>query len=266
MARLKRILRHPAAAVVLLVMLGVSVWLRPSGMNQGLSELLNAGQKPQLKRTTPDLRPRHGWYFHARVAYLLRESGGFRVIDENAHSWDELSKLAVDRPGDVIQCELVYRRGLEGLFAPTKRVSVVYLELTGWSYSKSFSHQELAEARRVFVETARAEGWISDVELADSAWAVAGERPVGHIETLWSGYLQNVATAAALVLAPYAVNFGLVPCLWGLPATLRARRRHTRLSRGLCPRCRYPLHGLAGNKCPECGEQWGSAEEQAARA
>ncbi len=60
------------------------------------------------------------------------------------------------------------------------------------------------------------------------------------------GYVHNAG--ALLVLAALAWSLGWVPRL--AAARIRERRR----AAGLCPFCRYDMHGLATAMCPECGK------------
>lgn len=56
---------------------------------------------------------------------------------------------------------------------------------------------------------------------------------------LWSGFLQDTAV----------FGFGWM-ALIGCGRLVRRRRR---AAKGVCPKCRYDLRGLAGGVCPECG-------------
>jgi hypothetical protein len=63
------------------------------------------------------------------------------------------------------------------------------------------------------------------------------------LRPIWRGLMVNTLFYAAL----WAMVVGLV---WWRPM----RRRHRR-SRGLCGRCGYDMRGIAGGRCPECGDQ-----------
>ena len=67
------------------------------------------------------------------------------------------------------------------------------------------------------------------------------------LNPIWPGFIGNTLVYSMLVVLL-------------LPSTRRVVRRHTRLSRGHCPECDYPIASLARpdivmTRCPECGHQ-----------
>lgn len=271
---LLRWLRRPWAAVVLLALLGLSVWVRPGWMNKGWSQAWRSASReptanPRDARKTILRAVDNPGYFDSHVSYLVRPSDetrarladghppdDFRLIDVEAESWDEMSKIVVDRPADVIECSLDYGQGLEGLFGATRRVTYGNVRMQLWTATNTFTKKDIQEARRIYVE------WITryrerlGVLFTDEEWAELKNGPVGRVEHLWMGYAHNLLTAPALVVLVYSASVGLVPWLVRLPWTLRAWRQERRIGRGECPRCRYAIAGLTEKKCPECGEEW----------
>lgn len=252
MARLKRILRHPAAAVVLLVMLGLSVWSLPSGIyDWTVVGMVRAG-RVDWSTGRLDIHRMGGI-----TAYIVREPAAdgpttLRLIDPRTESWSELAALTTRRPGDLVEFTIRAGEYKTGFYAPSRFVKFHEVETKELGNPSSFTADELARARAMFVD------WSSLLGRAHDRYA--RERDYQAITPLWTGRAHNLLALLALTGLVYSVWWNL------LPSTRRARNRAKRLSRGLCPRCRYPLHGLAENQCPECGEEWGSAEQQAARA
>ncbi|MGH7133447.1 MAG: hypothetical protein ACREJO_16065 [Phycisphaerales bacterium] len=60
-----------------------------------------------------------------------------------------------------------------------------------------------------------------------------------------SGYVQD--------LAAFGLAAGLVLSLRWVPTLTMAQVEMNRRNEGLCGKCAYDLHGLASERCPECG-------------
>lgn len=237
MARLKRILRHPSAAVVLLMLLGVSVWSLPKERNGGSAIGSFMGSFYLAHPTGPRV---------ITDAYIIREPGGLVLRDPNVESMDAITKILDARPEDVLIPMYQALEGPKGLFAPTMYVRRSSLRITPWSNLAHFTESELMEARNKYLD------WF--VDPAGGGWnPEVGRRfrtsdVVATSKPLWLGHLHNGLAAMALVGLVYSLCWNLPPSRW------RARRRAQRLSQGLCPRCRYPIHSLDTARCPECGE------------
>lgn len=248
MARLKRILRHPAAAVGLLVMLGVSVWMLPKDWEGG-SLVGSWLGRWYLARPTGPYRP-------ALEVYLVRDGEGFVVHDPNSESFDVISKAINDPSVEVLMGVAGRRSYKEGFYDLTSVHTRHYAHVVPLRDPSTLRAEDLDVARRVLVD------WIAQTENGSYQWLADRVRNRDEHTTIvyWPGVAHNAAAIALLAAFVYSLRWNLSLTVW------RARRRQARLSRGLCPRCRYSLRGLAENKCPECGEVWMSAEEQAARA
>ncbi|MCC6675734.1 MAG: hypothetical protein IT436_01195 [Phycisphaerales bacterium] len=249
MARLKRILRHPAAAVVLLAMLGVSVWMLPKGWSGGSTVGWFIGRFSLARPTGPRV---------ITGPYIIREPGGLVLRDANVESMDAIMKVLEARPEDVLLPAFHPTGGPRGFFAPTTYIRRYVLSIRPWATLATFSDAELREAREIYLDWFKSpQGFGENPALADQ---LLHRDVVSSTRLLWGGIIHNTLTVGVIACLVYCLRWNLSPSLW------RARNRARRLARGECPRCRYPLHGLAESKCPECGEQWGGAEEQAARA
>ncbi len=83
---------------------------------------------------------------------------------------------------------------------------------------------------------------------SESAMLRGGPTTISRV--LWSGYVINAFALVAL---------GMVGCsLWrgvrrGVVAPWFEDIRHSRVERGLCPRCRYDVSTVPSDVCPECG-------------
>lgn len=80
---------------------------------------------------------------------------------------------------------------------------------------------------------------VTGLRSAVSRWSGRGEVP------LWWGIAFN---SVAVLIGLAAVTAGGRRLVVGPP-----REQVSRRARGLCHRCEYPLHGVPGPNCPECG-------------
>lgn len=68
-------------------------------------------------------------------------------------------------------------------------------------------------------------------------------------QTIRTSVYHNMTRGIATLLA-----FGGL--LWGASWIARAERRYRQWFLGICAECGYPLRGIHGDRCPECGTQW----------
>lgn len=254
---LLRWLRRPWAAVLLFALLGLSLWWRPPIMNWGWSSRLHEGGTGQRVYPRGSMRgSRPGFYYHRFLpeAYFVREGPGFRLIDPEAESWNELSRLVVERPTEVMHCFFDSGSGLEGVLAATRRVTFADVRIELWTAENPFTDEEIVRVRRGFLEWVRNNR--AGVELADEEWARLRFSTVKRVETRWGGHVQSACLLMLAGLTMYSWCAGLIPWAVRLPARARMWKRERRIARRECPRCRYAIAGLAERKCPECGEEW----------
>lgn len=91
-------------------------------------------------------------------------------------------------------------------------------------------------------------------------WAVLSRTPgPSQIDLLptrpvWPLFIANVILLGCVL--DRMVFWGFVPAVRGSVAYRHRRRRNSRLRRGLCPHCAYPIDKSrpAGSVCPECGK------------
>lgn len=237
-AFLRRWVQRPLATVVLLCLLGLSVWCLPKDFRSGsiVGECIGSTLwgRPEVLPSGP--------------TYLARAAGGFVVASDeqqrrlwsgNAFTTDAASFIAASSGVGT---------GREGFYALTSEVErgIVYLEPVAPSWSGPVGQvptTDIQPARRAYLQ------WLSEQggRFADEARQLeAGDFTIHR--TLWLGYVHN--TAALTVLGLLISSFPWIP-----RAVRRAIARN-RLRAGLCPRCSYPTAGLPARKCPECGAEW----------
>jgi hypothetical protein len=245
-ARLRVWLRHPAAAVVLVVLLGVSVWSLPAGVRDGT--MAGWAREGAFDLVSGAFVTRD--YFPLSV-YVARGPGGLRLIDENTESWDELSRLVTARPGDVVMVMRHIDRGRRGVYAPTRWVEGVRIEVVALGVGGRWPAEEIAEARQLFVD------WM-DEQLAPEK-RVAGLREADYRRStlLWAGYVHDLVALAAALALLYSLRWNLSPAVW------RARRWAWWVGRGECLGCGFAFVGLADRKGPVWGVGWGDGEGRA---
>lgn len=238
MARLKRILRHPAAAVVLLVLLIASVWSLPKGWYGGSVVGKWIGEW-YLARPTGPYRP-------SLEVYLIREDDRFVIHDPNTESFDAISKAMNDAEVEVLMGVAGEQHFVEGFYALARERTRRYAYAHPLRNPTTLRAAELDLARQTFVD------WIAETEGGSWRWLAdrVHDRNEEIVSVRWVGVAHNAATLALLAALLYSLRWNLSSTVW------RARNRAKRLSRGECPRCRYSIQGLAVKKCPECGEEW----------
>ncbi len=125
-----------------------------------------------------------------------------------------------------------------------------------WARGVGYTEEEVEEFRQPFVEYARAHP--DEFGRGRLAYIEECLKPDADInDPVWLGILGN-GVFYSVFATP--LLFGL---WWYFRATFGSKRSR-RLSRGLCPRCRYRIQGLPENRCPECGETW--CDDEATRA
>lgn len=60
----------------------------------------------------------------------------------------------------------------------------------------------------------------------------------------------------------YGMQFGVLSLIWSIPLALLLMMRYDKQPPS-CLACNYPLAGLQGNQCPECGNEITIAKQQA---
>jgi len=191
------------------------------------------------------------------VVYAVRNGDSLTLQNPDAESWNEMSALLAVRPRDVFEIRYQLARSFEsGLYAPTVRtttwrVTVSPLEQVGGA-APPLDPKEAGDVQAVFLR------WLSDQEngrFASDAARIAQGRTI-ESRVLWYGCLHNALALAALLLFLYSLAW--IP---RAPGWIASTRRQRRLARGRCPQCGYPIDGLPGRVCPECGAPWSLTAE-----
>ncbi len=195
-----------------------------------------------IPMSIPFVEPAISTQFVGAISFAVYDGpGGMRLIDEDAESWDELSRLVTKEPERLV----FFRAALpghkdSGLWAPVVRRHGVEVVDPGWS------PEALARARRMVADVLRVHRTSNLRRLA----AIIQDPPPPKL--LIPGIV-HTAYAASLAL------LFLVSLAWVRPITPRRVRRA--LARGRCPACRFSLAGLRADdtgftRCPECGGMW----------
>lgn len=179
--------------------------------------------------------------------YAVREQDGFRIIDENSESADEVSRLITQRPRDLFIVAFDQHTFAHGLYAPTAETTEIVVRARSLG-SPAVAAAEHVGARRAFVD------WLRDRDLKTGDKLLRGDSVTTR--PLWSGYIHNAAAVLGLLLLLYSMAW--IPRARGW---LAATRRQRALSRGRCPSCGYSIRGLPEPVCPECGKPWNVTAE-----
>ncbi len=177
------------------------------------------------------------------LAYVARGEQSGRLIDINADSADEYSRLVMSRPKDMVEFSVFSGRKLTGFLFLTRET-------------------EFAEIWPVFYDRDA----LSDAEI-DAAWPAISRwsqtRPMLalHNPSVVADLLAGGATRTRVLWRGYVSNglFLLALTLWitslrWIPDLARSRRDRRR-AKGLCGTCRYDLRGDLSGVCPECGNR-----------
>ena len=174
--------------------------------------------------------------------FIRDRSGQTRTLVPEDESWDEATRTLRDAPRDVLMISYSPSCLSSGFWAPTTCTDRHILKV---QFGENFSAEERAVARRQYVERCGAAAWLSHADFQTLTTA-----DIDRTRPILLGYLHNTLAAAALIL--FLLSLRWLP---KTPAYLRAHLAARRLSRGLCPRCSYTLHGLREPRCPECGQE-----------
>jgi hypothetical protein len=235
----RRLLINPLTSAILLALLLADLWFLPFHQSMGGYSLASAFLHYRIVNS-PSLR------YQPRVphdAYFIRgddHPGRFRVLHPNDDSWDQATRDLNEHPRDCLEISwqpITLRRGL---WAPTTQVDRHKL---AFRFGENFSDTERAAARRQFVE----ESGAADI-LSFKDFQTLTTTDIDRTRPIYLGHAHN--TLAAIAFLAFLASLAWIP---KAPSWVRARIGERRLSRGLCPRCRYNLHGLREPKCPECG-------------
>jgi hypothetical protein len=246
-ASIRRLLLNPLASLVLLGVLAADAALLPADT----TEWMGPGTWRWVRHWNTA-----GFGMHDNGGpiawFAIREGSELRLTHPNEVSWDEVTRLLSERPGDVLGIACAGARRRTGLWAPTREHETVRIELR---YGSGFTPRERERARALFIDTVIAPAWRAP---ADGDDPQSPERldhlrrgDVEATRVLWGGHVHNAASLLALLAALYSLQW--VP---RAPAWLRARRHARALARARCPQCGYSITGLPGNRCPECGRTW----------
>jgi hypothetical protein len=235
----RRRLFHPLTSAILLALILADAWLISTpGLIRGYS---TAGAFLQSHILRVHDYPAQPPAPHLTVL-VLQPGGEFRIFHPDDEStWDQVTTEAVEHNGSVITFR--YYRPISfsrGFWAPTSHIDRHHIDINGGA---DYTPAQRAAARRQFVEQSGAAAFLSRPDFQTlTTTDIDRTRPIAL------GYLHNTAAAAALIL--FLLSLRWLP---QTPAWIRTRIGARRLSRGLCPRCRYNLQGLREPRCPECG-------------
>lgn len=180
---------------------------------------------------------------------IVREPDGGRTIIDESQSAGRFAELSQREPSRIISVS--YWRGswFLGIIAPWERREVsrvmVWEMATG---EEPTDVNDAALARRAMSD------WLAAQGQPEYSRAIE-EGDFNTSATVWWGPPHDLAVFTAVVV--------VISCLPLVPRWVRDRGVRARLSRGVCPACRYDLRA-AGEKvgrvlCPECGQTWDAA-------
>ncbi len=226
-----RWLRNPVASVLLFGVLVGDVFTLPGGPRGS-----TVGQVVERAFSTPRI-----WNYPQNDIYILKESGGLRVINPETESWGELADALYSGETPGVVCNLIHAVNTRGFWSMTSKRTIrgIRIEPLGGQWTE----QELADARAaLFGEQSRT---LPSWEWIEGFEDVAAEDVV-TTRILWGGIVHN---AFALTILS-----GLLYSFTGWPSWFASRsRKSRRIARGCCPSCGYDLQGLTTTTCPECG-------------
>ncbi len=226
---------HPITSLLLLALLLADVWFLPyHTLMGGYSTAGHFINHQLLNRDYP-----RGFRRRPQMS-IIRSADGLTLKDPDIDSMDAISRARLQEPRDVMDLTYSPVDVRMGFWAPTTHVQKHSILIT---FGENFTPDQRAAARRMFVE---ASGAAEQLSFAD--FQTLATTDIDRTTTLWLGYIHNALAVAALIL--FLLSLRWVP---QTPYWIRARIGQRRLSRGLCPRCRYNLHGLRESRCPECG-------------
>ena len=180
---------------------------------------------------------------------IVREPDGGRTIIDDSQSAGRLAELSQREPSRIISVSYWRESWFLGFVAPWERREVSRLLV--WEMSTGEAPTDANEA--VLARRAMSD-WLAAQRKPDYAQAVEN----GDFNTtavVWWGPVHDV-----LVLAGVVVVFSCIP---RVPGWVRDRSVKAKLSRGVCPSCRYDLRAAEAKAgrvlCPECGRTWEAA-------
>ncbi len=220
----RRVLFHPLAAPILIVLLLLDLWLVVPPKGFGGTSVIRALVWPEACVRPTDaeydaflggLGPHREWRF-AKEPYV---GGGLHTgfVHLTYRSHEEAT-------------------GIWGITSTRRRHQLVMQRPYG------VTPEDLEDARRTFVQQRLAPS--SSLPAVALARFQVEDFTEDHI--VYTGYLHNIAALLMIAWLPFAL-FGLLRFIVALDPGHRIRR-------GLCPSCAYDRRGIpADAPCPECG-------------
>jgi hypothetical protein len=248
-------LHNPAAAVVLLLLLGT---LSPSVFKLFIPEAYRSDWLVPPPGKMGYSNSYRGWLVSAGCAMIRSGSGQpFVLVGDDQTSQDELSKACQQHPQDVLNAYCQSTVAKRGFWSPTRVEGDRRIVLEGRTLGPfnpmtdpatwpryTFAPEELAQARETYLQ------YIMDIDSEFASPLMSGDQHV--LRRLPVGILLNIAASGVLIL----LLFSLV----GVRRYMKLARVDDRLWRGLCGLCLYDLKGIEptgdGTRCPECGAVW----------
>jgi hypothetical protein len=232
---LRELLMNPFTTVLVLFILGMMVRGLPPKNIMGGGTVVGRAFNWKGELRWPEF-----WFEYPRptLIYVVKETEGYKPIDPDKESWDELSRLSQSRPKDLFEVRYEAFEPVQGFWAPTRRgvtERVTVLPISGRP------PPEILCAVRAEAIKALGRKWMRDVSHLTFA-----DRTTSTIRT--DGYVYNISTV--LGVGALILSLGWVRPTW---RWIRSRRTHRRERRGLCPGCGYSIAGLTARECPECG-------------
>lgn len=181
--------------------------------------------------------------------YIVREPDGGRTIIDESQSVAMLADLSQREPSRILSAS--YWRGswYLGIIAPWERRDVSRLVV--WEMATG---EEPTDANDAALARRAVSDWLGAQRQPEHSRAVEdGDFNTSAI--VWWGPPNDLAVFVAVVL--------VFSCFPLVPRWVRDRSVKAKLSRGVCPSCRYDLRAAETKAdrvlCPECGRTWEAA-------